>query len=67
MGGWAKENLRAWPKGNEAERRESAERWWWTKERGLVTVCDKSVLLHEDFVLFSLLGLRPPPSTDHHI
>jgi len=34
------------------------------KERGLVTVFDKSVLLHEDFVLFSFPQI-PPPSSDH--
>jgi len=37
------------------------------KERGFVTLCDKSVLLHKDFVLSSFLGLRPPPSAEHQL
>ena len=50
-GGWAKENLRAWPKGNGWEEGIGGTIVVEGKGRGLVTVCDKLVLLHEDFLL----------------
>ena len=49
--GWAKENLRAWPKANGWEEGIGGTIVVEGKGRGLVTVRDKLVLLHEDFLL----------------